>query len=563
MPEGPSPKAPSEGRIRAWAGSLAARLFLWIFAVMVMVFAVFGYLSFKSTSEQWVGSIQQLAHGMSGLIKRAIHDGMLLNRKEDVHNTIRAMASSPGVAGIRIYDKTGTIIFSADDREIGRRVDRKAEACVICHQQDQPLTSVPQANRVRMFQDVDGQRVLGLINPIENTPECATAPCHAHPNQSILGVLDLKMSIAYFDDARRQAKSDTVVVVALMALAGGLAAALFIYRVVRVPVRRLTQGIRRTASGDLTTHLDIRTNDEIGELGKAFDRMTDNLADAQRKNQEWSDQLEEKVRDKTEELGLMERHIAQVEKMASLGKLAATVAHELNNPLGGILVYAKLVDRMLGASPLSENDLRDVHRHLKLVQQETARCGDIVRNLLVFARESQVRFGRYRLNDVVDRSVQLLQHKFELSRIQCRLGLLEGDDELECDADQLRQVLVALLVNAVEAMPDGGELGVHVGASAEQMTVAVSDTGTGIPPDVLPHIFEPFYSTKDATKGVGLGLAVVYGIMNRHGGRVDVESKQGKGSTFRLVLPRHPPPERVPEPVLGAERRNTPKGQPT
>lgn len=519
--------------------SIGVKLFLWTFLVMLVVFGVFGYLSFQSTSEQWTRSMRQSAYRTSELIERAIHDGMLLNRKDAVHKTIRSIAKSPGVAGIRIYDKSGTIIFSADEREIGRRVDRQAEACVRCHERNKPLRSLPQKDRVRIFEDASGNRILGLIKPILNEPSCSDAACHAHPpNKSILGVLDVKMSIAHIDKARKKARRDAILMLLLMALAGGLAAALFIYRVVLVPVRRLTDGIGRISSGNLDTRIELVSRDEMGELAESFNFMSAALRDAGRENRRWADKLEAKVEEKTEQLSRIHGQIAHMEKMASLGKLAATVAHELNNPLAGVLVYAGLVQRRL-SEVKGEPVCEEMQRHVKLIREETARCGDIVKNLLVFARESRVVVAEHRLGKIVERSLKLIGHELELQEIELKVIELD-DDELACDAHQIQQAIMALLVNAIEAMEPGGLLTVTQTGDVQRVWVDIQDTGPGIPDDVVGHIFEPFFSTKEATKGVGLGLSVVYGIIHRHGGTIDVESFLGHGTCFRIELPREP-----------------------
>ena len=249
--------------------------------------------------------------------------------------------------------------------------------------------------------------------------------------------------------------------------------------------------------------------------------------------------------EKTDELSRAQRQVVHMEKMASLGKLAATVAHELNNPLAGILNYAKLIDRTLKEGGDDPEEQREVGRFLSVIEKESTRCGAIVKNLLLFARRSGAELALHPVNPIVERAVMLIRHHLEMSGIQLETRLAAGDVRLVCDADQVQQALVALLVNAVEAMSGGGTLtveaaavegeGGEAGGGAVALTVA--DTGVGIPPDALPHIFEPFFSTKDGTSGAGLGLAVVYGIVHRHGGTIDVDSAPGRGTRFRMVLP--------------------------
>ena len=355
------------------------------------------------------------------------------------------------------------------------------------------------------------------------------------------------MSIGYLDQARSRAKRDMLYMLLLVALAGGLATALFIYRVVRVPVRRLTDGLRRVSSGHLGTRIELSSGDELGELARSFNFMSEALAVAERENQDWADQLEHKVEEKTAELKRIQGQIAHMEKMASLGKLAATVAHEVNNPLAGVLVYAKLISRKLkeGAEEL---DLEEIQRHVDVIAQETARCGDIVKNLLVFSRESRVKVSDERLGDLLDRSLRLIGHKMQLSGIALDVEKDIEDDRLLCDGQQIQQALRRAARERAWKPWRRGAAAPRPACAATRSSVGswTSKTRASVSPiGEVPNIFEPFFSTKEKAKGVGLGLAVVYGIVHRHGGSIDVESRSGKG-TFHIVLPRRTcaPPRR-------------------
>lgn len=532
--------------------SLSGRLFLWLFGIVVIGFAAYAVVSMRTTSGHWRDLVYMGALRGSEIIRLSTRHAMLLNRKEDVEEIIKTIAGLPGVAGVRVYDKEGTIVVSADRAERGQRVDREAEACVICHDQESPLRSVSTEDRVRVYRAADGQRILGLITPIQNEPACLG--CHVHrPDQTVLGVLDVKMSLAEADRHLAATQRQLVVATLLVALAIGAASAAFIYRVVGAPVRRLTAGAQRIASGDLGTTVPVTSRDEVGELASAFNRMTAHLRQAREEIAGWSQTLEQKVVEKTEELSRAQRHIVHMEKMASLGKLSATVAHELNNPLGGILTYAKLVEREIAGSPLGPAEREELSRYLSLIQKESGRCGNIVRNLLLFARRSEPRFAPLRINAIVERCLLLVDHAIRLAGIRLETVPLAGDDELFCDGDQIQQALVALLVNAIEAMPDGGSLAVRAeavpGAGGEAVRIEVADTGPGIPPEILPHIFEPFFTTKEGGNGLGLGLAVVYGIVEAHGGRIEVSSRPGEGTSFEIVLPRKPRPATAARPA--------------
>ena len=235
----------------------------------------------------------------------------------------------------------------------------------------------------------------------------------------------------------------------------------------------------------------------------------------------------------------------QVEKSASLGKMAATVAHEINNPLSGILTTAKLLERKVNRL-LPEGDERArVLESLDLIRSESTRCGNIVRDLLTYARESRTEFQECHLNQIVRRAVRLVEHHTEVVGIDTQIGLFLKDDRLVCDAEQITQILIALMINGVEAMPTGGHLRLKTWddptVGSHRVYLSVGDSGVGIPADLEDRIFDPFFSTKQEAKGVGLGLAVVYGIVQRHGGRISVESDPGVGTIFTVELLRRPP----------------------
>jgi len=532
---------------RSWRGfshSITVRLVALLCATIGLSFGVYAWLSLRTTTHQWEASARQRAQDISDVILGSTRFGMLLNHKEDVHNTIRSIAASPAVGAIRIYDKQGSVIFSAAPDEIGTQVDVHAEACVGCHTGPTPLQSVPVGERSRLFARADGERLLGLITPIVNAPDCSTAACHAHPpERSVLGVLDVTMTLAAADAQLASLERSAMGAAALIALCAGTLSALFVLRVVRRPVRALIRGTSRVAAGDLETEIPVVDHSEMSDLARAFNRMTHELGRARAELTRWSDRLEANLQEKTAELSRTQRQVAHMDKMASLGRLAATVAHELNNPMAGILNYAKLVERTLREGSLPEAEREELRRYLGLIQREAARSGDIVRNLLSFARQSGGAFAPHALRPIIDRALMLVGHSLQMSQVRLEVKHLAQDDGVVCDADQVQQALVALLVNAVEAMPQGGNLGLRVTGDAERITIEIADTGVGIPPENLPRIFEPFFTSKDDTGGAGLGLAVVFGIVQRHGGVIDVDSEPGRGTTFRVSLPRKPPAE--------------------
>jgi len=227
------------------------------------------------------------------------------------------------------------------------------------------------------------------------------------------------------------------------------------------------------------------------------------------------------------------------DKMMSLGRLAASVAHEINNPLAGILNYIRLMSRAILKGPLSEDKRSQFSQYLATVESETDRCSKIVSNLLTFSRRTPVSMQPVSIKEVLDRSIVLAGHRLELANIHLSTKIDNSLPYITGDANQLQQCLLNLFFNAVDAMPTGGDLIVSAALSADQnaIVIQVTDTGHGIDEKDIDHIFEPFYTTKQEGHGIGLGLSTTYGIIERHGGTLSVESEAGKETAFTIRLP--------------------------
>jgi two-component system, NtrC family, sensor kinase len=242
------------------------------------------------------------------------------------------------------------------------------------------------------------------------------------------------------------------------------------------------------------------------------------------------------------EVGKMKENISQLfhqDRMTALGRLAAAAVHEINNPMQGILTFAKLLKDSLSEGPFSKEQLEKFRSYLDLIASESQRCGHILRNLLSFARDSKLQKSRFDLHDVLDEILLLINHRLSLQNISIQFDVAPDLPRIYCDRDQIKQALLNLILNAIEAMPNGGRLRVSAGIQARgnKLRIRVSDTGPGIPKEIQTNVFEPFVTTKEEGRGVGLGLSVVYGIIAQHGGSIEVDSDEGKGATFTLSLP--------------------------
>ncbi len=316
------------------------------------------------------------------------------------------------------------------------------------------------------------------------------------------------------------------------------AVAFAVARHITVPVRDLLHGTRRIMEGDLEHRVEARANDEIGELATSFNAMVRTLKDYKDRIDDYSRSLEEKVRLRTEELKKAQESLLQSEKLASIGLLASGVAHELNNPLTSILMNINLLMEEV-------RDQANIHTELKRISDDTLRCRRIIDDLRDFSRRHELDIRSSNLNDVVGSTLGLIKHQLELHGIALRQDFSSDLPLISFDPDRMRQVLMNVFVNAIQAMPRGGSLTVKTALREGLVEIAVQDSGAGIPRDIRGKIFDPFFTTKEA--GTGLGLSIVYRIMQEHGGRIEVESRTAEeietgssgsvGTTIRLYIP--------------------------
>jgi two-component system NtrC family sensor kinase len=355
---------------------------------------------------------------------------------------------------------------------------------------------------------------------------------------SVLGLLDIILSLEETDKsvAIQQSnliRTNIIITLVLAFLVGG-----FIWFFVYIPIAKLNIGTKEISSGNLDYKIISKSKDEIGLLAESFNKMTEDLKIAKREILEWSNGLEKRVLEKTKELKKTQQRILQIEKMASLGKLSATVAHELNNPLAGILTFSKLIQRKLNKKTTPE-DIKFILEHLKMIETESDRCGKIINDLLIFSKKQRTEVKPTNLNSILEESLQLIAHHLKLNNIELNKKLMADIPEVNIDPNQIKQALLALYMNAQEAMEGGGILTVatYYNKNEKWVYIRIHDNGKGILEEIRPHIFEPFFTTKNSVKGYGLGLPVVYGIIHNHDGEIKIESEVNKGTTIFIKLP--------------------------
>lgn len=613
------------------------KLIVIVGVTTLVIIGIYSYLAIEFQQRVMIEEVERHGNQLSEALKKSMHFDMLANNRESIHNMINTIGEEPSIREVRIYNKLGEIIYSSEQREIGKMLDMHEESCYACHSEDKPLQKLSINERTRVFKrEGEENRLLGIINPIYNETSCYDAACHAHTeNQTVLGVLDITLSLKDVDSTIKKSELNTLIFSIIAIVAISFIIGIFIRRWVSKPVAALVTATKNVAAGNLQYKIDIDKKDELGILAQSFNKMTKKLAEAR-------------------------MQLFQSDKMASLGRLAAGVAHEINNPLTGVLTYSSFLMKRT-------QDNTEIQEDLKVIVRETKRSREIVKSLLNFARQSVPKKNKADINDVIERAAGVVDNQLSINKITLEKKLAKDLPQVTIDTNQIQQVFINLIVNASDAIgPKGGkiiistnkidlspygvmqiknaecskrhslldeenkieglpsiklkikqnsdegfvnldpvygrknhQLGIKLNTKKDfevscpvcnislknekqecpdcgsplylidtpgqgQLTgclnkdcfwqswpeveatgkrefieIKVEDTGAGIPEENLSKIFDPFFSTK-GQKGTGLGLAVIWGIIDNHDGTIKVNSKIGKSTTFTIRLPIEP-----------------------
>jgi two-component system NtrC family sensor kinase len=550
---------------------LAFKLSLSLTIIVVLIASISGYISQRAQQGQLLRTMILGADQLSKSISSATWHSMLADDRGSAYQIMSTIAEKQGVDRIRMFNSEGQLTFSTDAAEARTIAHAPGADCRACHQLRNTAAKAKQpalGDGVRIVTSPDGHRSLNIAATIYNEKSCSQAECHAHPDRvRVLGILDVALRLDVLDQEAAAMRGNVVAAALLQILLAGSIVVLLIRRFVGVPIRDLIAGTKAVAKMDLDKPISIRYKSlELEELEESFNIMRERLRTALGELNEAANLLEARVAERTEQLKAAHQKLLHSDRLASLGQLAASVAHEINNPISGVLNLSMLLERIMKEGKVPPGREEECKKYLARISQETGRVGRIVCDLLAFSRRSKPQRADADLNQVVRTTVSLVGHKLKLNETQIELDLAANLPHVKCDSSQIQQVILNLVLNASEATHarQGGKVSVRTrpgpaGQTAEQMVeVLVEDNGEGIAPENVRKIFDPFFTTKSEGKGVGLGLAVVYGIVQAHDGDIDVKSSVGQGTVFTVSLPMAagdgPPEMDVPEVIRAGQR---------
>jgi two-component system NtrC family sensor kinase len=519
------------------------KLILSLTILIVAISSISGYLNFRMQKERLVEAMILGADQLSRSITSATWHAMLDDDRKAAYESMRVIADKHGVDRIRMFNREGKLVFSTDVHEKLDLASPSSDVCMSCHGATPVLARPPVDLRVRYATSPGGIKTLNIMTPIRNEPSCSNASCHAHlANTKVLGVLDVALSLDPVQQQTRAVTLQTILSIVIVVIIGAGFVILFTRRFVATPIREVIAGTKALSAMQLDRPIQIRrSSQELDELVDSFNRMRERLKIAVDDLNEMQQTLESKVVERTEQLRAAHRKLLQADRLASLGQLAASVAHEINNPISGVLNLSILLERLMANGEFPPGREAEFRKYLSQISAETARVGRTVTDLLAFSRRSKPQRVPGDLNKLVRSTLRLVGHKLKLMNSETALELQEDLPLVECDPSQIQQVILNLILNGAQATQPkgGGQLTIctRLLPDRENVELCVRDTGEGIAPENLSKIFDPFFTTKPEGKGVGLGLAVLYGIVKAHDGEIEVASQRNEGASFSVTLP--------------------------
>ncbi len=529
----------------SFRSSIYARVVYIIGILSVFLFISYNVI-FKSVYEGYLNTvIRQRGDNVGSIVEGSLYYSMLKNDKSALQSTLDIINAMPGIDEVNMYNNRDSLVYSSF---VSDSMALSNPNCSSCHDDFGTMFPIRQKSyriidynsACNMNRENKGHRQLLVRTPILNERSCYVSACHAHSeDEEVLGSLIIKVPLAELDSAVTKSSSEFFLLASVITVLLVSLLIFFTRNKIQKPLSEIINASEAVSKGDRSRRLEIKPHllDDMRLVSQAFNNMLDNLEAANHELENWSRQLEYKVQKKSEELAEIQNELIHIERMTSLGKLSSSVAHEINNPLSGILTYSKLVAKRLGKLEMPEDVKEPMLKHLRVIESESKRCGNIVRGLLDFSRKDQEGFENCHLHHILKESYHLMAHQMHIAGVHFYTDFTADSDFVYCNDGQIKQVCVALLVNALEALTENGEVTLKTSnPDNEHIKIDIIDNGVGIAAEDISKIFQPFYSAKQNTRGIGLGLSIVHGIVQSHKGKIEVVSEPGKGTTMSVLL---------------------------
>jgi two-component system, NtrC family, sensor kinase len=526
--------------------SIYSRVVVIITSLSLILFLSYGVI-FRSVNERYMKSVlNEKGNNIGYLVEATLYRAMLENDRTSLQIILDQINNLSGIEEVNMYDGENNLVYTSVPNDSTKHSDPN---CISCHKDFNAMFSakgksyriIDVESKCVMNPTEADQRQMLIKSPILNQKSCYTSSCHAHSqNEEVLGSLIIQLPLTKLDNALGKSTSDYFLFASLMTILMTSGLVYFTYKKIRKPLREIVIASEAVTKGNKSMRLKIMPGQltDMRMVSNALNEMLDNLQNANLELQNWSHQLEYKVQKKSEELGQVQNELINIERIASLGKLSLSVAHEINNPLSGILIYTKLIYKQIANQEFDPVKKESILKHLRLIEGETKRCGDIVKSLLDFSKKDQEGFEPKHLHEILSEMFDLMSHSMKIANIHFWSDFRAGNDLIYCSPNQCKQACIAILVNAMEAITREGEILISTrNPDSDNILIDITDNGSGISEEDLPHIFDPFYSTKDKTSGTGLGLAIVHGIVHSHKGKISIKSVRGQGTTVSTIIP--------------------------
>jgi len=515
--------------------------------IVTSMLVISGYL-IKRQNEIYHQELAKRGEAMVANLAYNAEYGLILESGEELTDLIKGVAMADDI----IY----VIITAADGRvlaETGMNLGQNSKLISVAGSDDKMFHP---KTRQTLFRSENGMEFIEMSHPVETQKHDISkenlGAVAGHPETQGSSVLEtigeVKIGLTLDNLHREITKSQTAaILLTLMVVLSAIIIMTAFVRVIIRPIESLVEVTDQISKGDLSKTVDVVWKDEIGHLAESFNRMIESLKQSQEEIEEYNRTLEQKIIERTRELEDAQSQLVQSEKMAAIGQLAAGVAHELNNPLGGILGYSQFALEKIESKEIHEftpKDIESYKRYLRDIENQSRRCKAIVQNLLKFSRTTQtLELQEIDINQVLDETLSFLDHQLMMNQISLKKLYDKTIPRTKGNPGQLQQVFTNIVINAMHASKPGSDIAIStrflppLGEFGGAIEVSIADKGIGISDANQKKIFEPFFTTKEVGKGTGLGLSVSYGIVKDHGGEIKVKSRPGEGTVFTIILP--------------------------